>query len=391
MTSSHKGFELIIMDYKAGMFLYALAILLGDVLVQQLRVLPDYSGLAILLVGVCTLSLAIIVINKVCKNDTSNIYFTLIIYLILLFLISFIYSSLYAKQQLSNRLDGQLVGKNLVVTGVISDIPVVNGHVQRFTFNVDDVRMLSSSNQQNTKILSTSHFPRKIRLSWYYGKEVKASEKWQFEVRLKPPHGFMNPAGFDYESWLFQQGIEATGYVRKSAFNRQSHGFSPETFLDSVNRYRQTLAQLIDSLADKRQERLSGSVEDTGGYSLIKALAIGDKSSITNTQWNVLVRTGTSHLMAISGLHIGLAALFGYVLFRRIVPVFVIRRIPAQHVALVAGLFIAFLYALVAGLSITTQRAIIMLFAVSMLMLVRHNHRPFDVLGFALIVILVID
>ncbi|RKZ66358.1 MAG: hypothetical protein DRQ44_06865, partial [Gammaproteobacteria bacterium] len=357
------------MDYKAGMFLYALAILLGDVLVQQLRVLPDYSGLAILLIGVCALSLAIIVINKVCKNDISKIDLTLITYLILLFLISFIYSSLCAKQQLSNRLDGQLVGKNLVVTGVISDIPVVNGHVQRFTFNVDDVRILASADQQSTKNPSASNFPRKIRLSWYYGKEVMASEKWQFEVRLKPPHGFMNPAGFDYESWLFQQRIEATGYVRKSAFNRQSHGLSSETFLDGVNRYRQTLAQLIDSLADKRQERLSGSVEDHGGFSLIKALAIGDKSSITNTQWDVLVRTGTSHLMAISGLHIGLAALFGYVLFRRIVPVFVIRRIPAQHVALVAGLFIALLYALVAGLSITTQRAIIMLFAVSMLML----------------------
>ena len=151
------------------------------------------------------------------------------------------------------------------------------------------------------------------------------------------------------------------------------------------------LGQLIDSIADKKQEGSSNSADKIDGFSLVKALAIGDKTSITNTQWDVLVRTGTSHLMAISGLHIGLSALFGYVLVRRIVPAFVIRHVPAQHVALIAGLFIAFLYALVAGLSITTQRAIVMLFAVSMMMLLRHNHRPFDVLGFALIIVLIID
>ena len=131
--------------------------------------------------------------------------------------------------------------------------------------------------------------------------------------------------------------------------------------------------------------------DQPGSLALIKALAIGDKSSISNQQWRVLTSTGTSHLMAISGLHIGLAAFFTYLLIRRLVPVFVMKRIPAQHIALVGGMLVALLYAMVAGLSIPTQRAVIMLFVLSAMMLIRRNHRPVDALGFALLLVLLLD
>ena len=88
--------------------------------------------------------------------------------------------------------------------------------------------------------------PQRLRISWYYADvDVKAGETWQFLVRLKPPHGFSNPGGFDYEAWLYQQSIHATGYVRKSEHNRLVQSASPfsiDAIRQSVNtKIQQTL------------------------------------------------------------------------------------------------------------------------------------------------------
>ncbi len=363
------------MNYKAGMFLYALAFLLGVLVVQQLASLPSFFTLVLLFAFVCLCFLALVIFRKQ-SNSVLIKQYILIVPFISMFLMGFIYSSCYAEQQLSLRLSENLVGQNIVVSGVVSSIPTTSGKAQRFEFIVETHRILGSE-----KItLPVDKFAKKIRLSWYYGRPVNVGEKWQLEVRLKPPHGFMNPGGFDYEAWLFQQGIDATGYVRKSGFNKREQKASA-----SINFLRQSLSEKIDALASRL------SADSGNSFSLVKALAIGDKSSITNQQWQVLANTGTSHLMAISGLHIGLASLFVYVLVRRIVPVCVMKRVPAQHIALLVGMFSALSYALLAGLSIPTQRAIIMLFVLSLMLLIRRNHRPIDALGFALILVLLID
>ena len=375
------------MHYKAGMFVYALAFLLGVVFVQQLSVLPALSLPAALLLSLLLLYL---LLNN---SDYISVYktlFTLICLFIGLILLGILFSSFYAKQQLSYRLDEALIGKNLIVNGFVSSIPASNGDVQRFEFNVTELSVLKTDGTRINQKRRHQKMPRKIRLSWYYGRPVEAGEKWQLEVRLKPPHGFMNPGGFDYEAWLFQHGIDATGYIRKSALNQRepdvSQALSMTALMVPINKIRQSLSQKIEVIAAKTQ-----TGDQPGSFSLIKALAIGDKSSISNQQWQVLANTGTSHLMAISGLHIGLAAFFAYLLIRRLVPVFVMKRIPAQHIALGGGLLMAMLYAMVAGLSIPTQRAIIMLFVLSAMMLIRRNHRPVDALGFALLLVLLLD
>jgi competence protein ComEC len=363
------------MDYKAGMFIYAIAFLLGVILVQQLAVLPETSTL-FLLSGFASLCL---VFHAYVYNKNRHVLIreiTLIITFILLIILGFIFTSYYSAWQLSSRLNEDLIAQNIVISGTVSSIPVTDNEVQRFEFSVESRSILTAE----TISTVTKAFPKKIRLSWYYGQPVNAGEKWQLEVRLKPPHGFMNPGGFDYEAWLFQHGIHATGYVRKSNLNKRHRGAS-----GSINHIRQTLSKRIDTVSKQ------SSMGEMNSYSLIKALAIGDKSSISILQWRVLTNTGTSHLMAISGLHIGLASLFAYLIIRHAVPVFIMKRIPAQHVALIAGLFTAFLYALIAGLSVPTQRAIIMLFVLSVMILIRRNHRPVDALGFALMLVLLID
>jgi competence protein ComEC len=367
------------MDYRAGMFVFAMAFLLGIVFVQQLAVLPGLHALVLMLAYVCLGLLIYAITVRRIEHDLIK-QITLIISIIILIILGIIYASCFAKQLLSYRLPESLIGQNTIISGTVSSIPVVDDKVSRFEFDVDKHRLLSDTGYHDSEL-----FPKKIRLSWYYGQPVNAGERWQFEVRLKPPHGFMNPGAFDYEAWLFQHGIDATGYVRESDMNMREQAFSA-----TVDTIRQGISRQIDALAEK-QETDRFATGGIGSFALIKALAIGDKSAISNHQWRVLATTGTSHLMAISGLHIGLASLFAYLLIRYTVPATVIKRIPAQHVALVAGLFSAFLYALIAGLSVPTQRAIIMLSVLSVMLLLRRNHRPFDALGFALICVLLVD
>jgi competence protein ComEC len=362
------------MDYKSGMTLYALAFLLGVITVQQFAVLPSVSSLTVLfLLFIAGVVVFVILVRKKRLGYKSG--YTLVISLISLYLIGIMYCIIHAGEALSLRLDERISGQNILIQGRVSNIPVNDGKVSRFEFDVDSYRLPATAAGWQS-----ADFPRRIRLSWHSGEPVDAGERWQLEVRLKPPHGFMNPGGFDYEAWLFQHGIHATGYVRQSAQNR----LQQEAPL-SVNRLRQAIARYIDHIASDT------AATDSKSFALVKALAIGDKSSISVQQWHVLTGTGTSHLMAISGLHIGLASLFAYVLIRWCIPVHIMKRCPAQHVALAGGMLAAFCYALIAGLSIPTQRAVIMLSVLCAMLLIRRNHRPVDALGFALIAVLIAD
>ena len=114
--------------------------------------------------------------------------------------------------------------------------------------------------------------PSKLRLSWYHGQTVRAGERWQLRLRLKPPHGFMNPAGFDYEAWLYQQGIHATGYVRNSSDNQR---LAVDAF--SLDALRQTIS-----------EHISAALAANDQVGLINALAVGERSQIGQQQWQQL-------------------------------------------------------------------------------------------------------
>ena len=273
-----------------------------------------------------------------------------------------IHASIYLQHVLAEK----FAGEDVVITGYISNIPVTDETVQRFIldvvqFNADDY---------------PGQAPERLKLSWYYGEPVRAGETWQFKVRLKPPHGFMNPGGFDYEAWLFQNGIHATGYVRESDVNRM---LQP--------------AGLFDETAGRQRiaEKITSTPDGSAFAGFVAALAVGDRSAIDPRQWDVLINTGTNHLMAISGLHIGLAAAFGYWLCRRLLPACVMQTVPAQHAAMTAAVIVALIYAMLAGFAIPTQRALLMLVCVAGASLLRRTTRPMDVLSVALLLVLLWD
>src|SRR5262249_53716628 len=175
-------------------------------------------------------------------------------------------------------------------------------------------------------------------------------ERWQLLVRLKRPHGTVNPHGFDVEAWLLENGLRATGYVRDADAN-QPLGFAGRVE-DYVSRARESIRTRILAVLDPRPYA-----------GVIGALAIGDERAIPAEQWQLFNRTGIGHLISISGLHITFfATLMGAVAYwawrrsHRLTT-----RLPARKAAAVAGVVAAFAYVLLAGFQIPAQRTLYML------------------------------
>lgn len=340
------------------MLFKALSFLAGIMLIQQCTALPDLSILVSLLVIV----LVIDAWQRFRLHAKPLKWPGLFIFA----LAGASWMTFVAGTYLEHRLPEELAGQGVFVEGVIADIPVEDDHVQRFVFQV--ARFEIEDNRIN--------LPERLRLSWYYGPQVNAGERWRLRVRLKPPHGFMNPGGFDYEGWLYQQHIHATGYIRESEENRK---------LADAGEF--SLAALRQQLSADIQRTLQGR-EHVG---LITALAVGDRSPISDAHWDTLIRTGTNHLMAISGLHIGLAAAFGFWVVRRLVPTALMKHVPAQQLGMLGGLGVAAVYAMLAGLSIPTQRALLMLSCFVIMLLLRRNFKASNAMATALLAILLWD
>ncbi len=282
----------------------------------------------------------------------------------------FLWAFLHAVWMFGNALPEQLEGVDVELEGTIYSLVEQDSRRTRFVFLLDTLTY-------GEQVFRT---PRRVLLSWYGGvPELSVGDRWRLTVRLKQPHGFMNPGGFDYEKWLFQQRINATGYVR----TKSSQAFlASEWYSRPVDRLRQYLRQQIEY-----------HLEDHPFSSLIAALAIGDRSSIQSEQWEVLTRTGTNHLMAISGLHIGLVAGIAFFLGRWIwsrlgrAPLFV----PAPRAAAIVALLAACGYAALAGFSIPTQRALIMVGVVMAALLLQRQINPSHGLTVALGGVLLLD
>ncbi|WP_027856991.1 DNA internalization-related competence protein ComEC/Rec2 [Marinobacterium jannaschii] len=181
---------------------------------------------------------------------------------------------------------------------------------------------------------------RKIRVSWYSPTQaLSVGDFLQAEIRLKPPHGLSNPEAFDYELWLLQQGIDATGYIRR--LDQYSPGAHEGAFVR------------------ERLERWQLERYGSDASGLVQALTLGLRNAIDDQQWLMLRASGTVHLAVISGLHIGFIALSVFWLCRR-VPAWLGfnlgRALPVWlSVAIAAG------YVLLAGAGLPVIRAFIMI------------------------------
>ncbi len=288
--------------------------------------------------------------------------------------------------QLADRLAPALEGQDIDLSGVVVSLPVRIERGRRFEFAVDapppgvpsrlmlngyDARRSAHGEHDEAEALAAPPLP--------------AGSRWQLRVRLKRPHGNMNPHGFDYEGWLFARGIGATGQVRARPpprmLSAEADGFEP------------ALQRLRASVRSRFEHALGvdGAAADAAPWAgVLIALAIGEQRAIPTAQWTLFERAGLTHLVSISGLHITMvAALAGWLcaaLWRR-VPALALR-LPAQRAGVAAGLVAALAYCLLAGFGIPAQRTLIML-AVGALALWRGRFAsPVDALALALCAVL---
>lgn len=284
------------------------------------------------------------------------------------------WSAWRAELRLADALRGELEGVDLVVRGHVASLPQAVDQGWRFVLETDG---------------ETAGVPRRLLLSWRQERDAPPStgplpapqpgEAWSFVVRLRRPHGFVNPGGFDYEAWLLERGIRATGYVRKDATRRDG---PPATAMQAVHRLRALL-----------RDRMLAVLPGDGQGGLLVALAVGDQGGISASTWEVFRRTGVGHLVSISGLHVALVGLFCgaavSLLWRRL-PGFALR-LPAQKAAAAAALGGATVYALLAGLGIPVLRAWLMLVVAAAVLFSGRAVAPSRTLAVALLVVLVID
>ncbi len=289
--------------------------------------------------------------------------------LILFFCLGFSWALLRIGADVSHSLDPDLENRVVQLTGTVSSLPVIyDDHVQ-FLFDVKDV--VDSHKQHFTS-------PEVIRLNWYKTRMIPApGESWILSAKLKRPYSFMNPGGFDYETWMMRQGIKATGYIKESEAN-QRLGVSNGYFMQSL-RYK--LSKNIKQSIDKP---LLG---------LVLALSLGDRSQLDPDQWQVLTHTGTNHLIAISGLHLGLIAGLIYFLARTLWRQFhfATQFIPAPIIASIFAFVGALFYAALAGFSLPTQRALIMIAVFLIGLLWSRRLLVSNVVCFAVVLILLLD
>jgi competence protein ComEC len=259
--------------------------------------------------------------------------------------LGFAYAALRADLRLADALAREWEGEDIRVVGVVDGLPAQSDSGVRFALAVESVAT------------PRAHVPSRISLAWFATRddeeevpEVRAGERWQLTVRLRRPHGNVNPGGFDLEAWLLQQNLRATGYVLPRGSARID-AFAGR-FRDHVQRARESVRSRIVRALDG--ERYAG---------VIVALAIGDQRAIAEPQWVVFNRTGITHLVSISGLHVTVFATFAgglaFALARRCVRL--TSRMPARKIAAAVGVAAAGAYTLLAGAEVPALRTFAML------------------------------
>jgi len=262
----------------------------------------------------------------------------------------FLYAVTRADARLADALPPQWEGRDIVVQGIVDDLPQAGERGVRFAFAVERTET------------DGAVVPSRLSLAWYAPlpgagdpeapvPQVHAGERWRLAVRLKRPHGYVNPAGFDLEAWLLEHNLRGTGAVTAGAANERIDAFAGR-FDDYVQRARERI-----------RARILAALPGAPYAGVLVALAIGDQRAIPETQWQVFNRTGVSHLISISGLHVTafatLAGGLAYLALRR--ACWLTSRVPARKLAVAVGGALAVVYVLLAGAEVPAVRTLAML------------------------------
>ena len=265
----------------------------------------------------------------------------------------FCWSTWHNQQSLLQRLPLSAYGDDFLVSVRIASLPELRaskaqwGKLRNDGSSASDLRFTARvvAAQDAGEVLPEGSL---LDLTWYRVShalvpELRAGSVWQLPLRLKRPRGSVNPHTFDYEGWQLQRGVYATGYVR----------------LQDGQPLQLDDASGLPAFRHWLRERLLAA--EVPRADLVVALLLGDRSALSDSDRDLLRKTGTAHLLAISGLHVGMVAglflLLGGLIGRSIG---LITGVTHQSWAIAFAMAGALLYTLLAGAPLSAQRALVM-------------------------------
>jgi len=343
---------------------------LGIISLHFFRELPSVALVMIIIVAVGSISWI-----PQCQKFKPQLF--------LAYLIGFLWVLLNAKSVVDHRIPDHLEAKPISVVGIIDSIPEHRDNTTRFDFNI-----------QHTLPESLWPNPGRVKLRFRNPTmPLHVGDQLQLTVKLKRPQSYANPGSFDTERHLFQHHMVAEGTVVNKSSRHEN--LTPTKINDSV------LSHPIDRLRMWLLEKINRALKNSEYSGVIDALVVGLQSGITSEQWKVLKDTGTVHLVAIAGLHI--AFVTGFVmliilqiwqrlprkLYEIIFPKFL--KIPVSLLTAVGGLSIAFFYAALAGFSIPTQRAVVVISTFMVSILSKRHASVWQNYFLALFIVVLLD
>lgn len=276
--------------------------------------------------------------------------------------IGFLVATLTAGAVLDDRWRGA-PGLERSVTGRVGSLADIDADGARFLFLPDTALH--------------PDLPRRIRVGWYLDEPPpRAGSRWRLALRLRPPRGSLNPGAFDYERWLAAQHIGATATVQP---------FPRPVALPASGR-----VALIEARA-RLDDAISRAMLSHPRRGIVRGLVIGERTELDARAWEVFARTGTAHLMAISGLHVGMVAALGFGIAAWLARRSRLTADRAREVGVFAGLAVATAYAALAGFAVPTRRALCMLAAAATILLARRHRSAASAWCAALCVVVALD
>ena len=294
-------------------------------------------------------------------------------------IIGAVWLCLLAANRLAQRWPESPAARDVWVEATIWNLPVLSADSQRLQLRLDKVCP--------SAILEQCAFPqlpddgRMVLISVYEPLNLQPGQRWRALLRLRPPHGFVNPGGFDYEAWLLQENISATGYLRSHADNRLLTEHSDQ---QRVQQLRFQLAQTLKSPA---------ALAALHYPHLLQALTTGDGSGISDAEWQLFAETGTTHLLVISGSHVALIVMLLYALGYWLGSRWhhLLLYMPALWPATLLALAGSWVYTGLAGFALPAQRAWLMSAVVLLARLWRRQVLAWHSLALVLAVVLAWD
>ena len=290
------------------------------------------------------------------------------------FICGFALTGLHAVHALDVQLPAALEKHETIVHGRILDLPQHEPRRTRFLFEVDADETVLPELRGRT-----------LRLAWYDDEhrhdaphprfQLKAGQRWSLPVRVRAPRGLRNPGGADAEMYAMAQRLTATGYV-----------YAPEMAR------RLSAARGLDAWRESMSARIALQVR-TPTSRFVQALALGDMRALDDGDWEALRANGLTHLIAISGFHVGLVAGFFALIARSAWWLWppLARRWPAPVMAALAAVAGATVYAAVAGFALPTLRTVLMIVVVAAARVWRRPSRAPQALALAAIAVVLVD